>query len=44
MGHQLLQAAGCRQETALVSGVGQPAPRDGQRDAFDTILKGVVQV
>lgn len=41
LGHQLLHTADDIQQAALAS---EHAPRDGRRDAFDTILLGVVQV
>ena len=41
LGHQLLHTADDLQQAAFAS---EHAPRDGRRDAFDTILQGVVQV
>ena len=44
LGHRLPHTADNIQQAALASDAEEHAPRDGRRDAFDTVLQGVVQV
>lgn len=43
LGHQLSETAGNIRQAGLASGEEQTS-RDSRRDAFDTVLQGVVQV